>query len=131
MILKILLVIAIVIQLFAVALAVKMTKVTKFNSAWILFAVTLTFMAVQLVAEFINVLWGEVLIEADVMVWIRVFTSLSCVVALFFTRKIIYYISQIEANRRLTQKRILNTIISTEEKERRRFSKDLHDGLGP
>ncbi len=29
------------------------------------------------------------------------------------------------------QKKILNTIIQTEEKERQRFAQDLHDGLGP
>ncbi|MFI3263220.1 MAG: histidine kinase [Rikenellaceae bacterium] len=131
MILKILLVIAIILQLFAVSLAAKMTKVTKFNSAWILFAVTLSLMTIQLVAEYINVLKGEILIQADVMVWIRVITALSCVIAVILTRQIIYYIAQIEEKKRITQKRILNTIISTEEKERRRFSKDLHDGLGP
>lgn len=131
MVLKILLIIAIILQLFAASLATKMTKVTKFNSAWILFAATLTLMALQMVAEFINMAGGKIVLPKDFMVWVSVITSICCVTAIFFTRKIIYYISQIEENKRLTQKRILNTIISTEEKERRRFSKDLHDGLGP
>jgi signal transduction histidine kinase len=30
-----------------------------------------------------------------------------------------------------TEKRVLNAIINTEENERKRFAKDLHDGLGP
>ncbi|MEZ5071366.1 MAG: response regulator [Bacteroidales bacterium] len=33
--------------------------------------------------------------------------------------------------RREIQRKILNTIIETEEKERSRFAQDLHDGLGP
>lgn len=36
-----------------------------------------------------------------------------------------------ESQRRISERRILNTVLRTEEKERRRFSKDLHDGLGP
>jgi signal transduction histidine kinase len=38
---------------------------------------------------------------------------------------------RVEDSRRLTEKMFLNTIIQTEEKERKRFAKDLHDGLGP
>jgi signal transduction histidine kinase len=37
----------------------------------------------------------------------------------------------VEDSRRLTEKMFLNAIIQTEEKERKRFAKDLHDGLGP
>ena len=36
---------------------------------------------------------------------------------------------RVEDSRRLTEKMFLNTIIQTEEKERKRFAKDLHDGL--
>jgi signal transduction histidine kinase len=38
---------------------------------------------------------------------------------------------RVEDSRRLTEKMFLNAIIQTEEKERKRFAKDLHDGLGP
>ena len=34
-------------------------------------------------------------------------------------------------DRKLTQKQILDAIVDTEEKERKRFAEDLHDGLGP
>lgn len=131
MVLKILLVITILLQIIAATIAIRMTKKTKYNSAWILFAIALTLMVARLIAEFINMVGRDLVLPKDFMVWVSVITSLCFVVGLFYVRKIIYYISQIEEKRRLTQKRILNTIISTEEKERRRFSKDLHDGLGP
>jgi PAS domain S-box-containing protein len=40
-------------------------------------------------------------------------------------------ISRIITERREMRKKILKTIIDTEEKERKRFAKELHDGLGP
>jgi len=35
------------------------------------------------------------------------------------------------SDRKELERKVLNTIIETEDKERRRFSEDLHDGLGP
>lgn len=131
MVLKILLIIAILLQIIAAGLAIRMTKVTKFNSAWILFAVALTLMVGRLVIELVALVGQEISLPKDIFAWIGVSTSLCFVVALFYVRKIIYYISHMQEMQRISQKRILNTIISTEEKERRRFSKDLHDGLGP
>ncbi len=43
---------------------------------------------------------------------------------------IIFTISDI-TDRKLMEKQVLNAIINTEEKERERFAKDLHDDLGP
>ena len=45
-------------------------------------------------------------------------------------RSIIYTISDI-TERKLMEKQVLDAIIKTEEKERERFAKDLHDDLGP
>lgn len=36
-----------------------------------------------------------------------------------------------ESIRRETEKEVLSAVIKTEEKERRHFAKELHDGLGP
>lgn len=118
-------------QMVAVGMTIRMIKVTKFNSSWILFAIALTLMLFQLVFGFLNMFELEFRLPSDLFVWVSVMTTLCFVVAIFYVRKLIYYIAQMDANRRLTEKRILNTIISTEEKERIRFSKDLHDGLGP
>ncbi len=131
MVLKVLLIITVLLQMVAVVLAVRMTRMTKFNSSWILFAVALTLMLASQVFDFIDILGIGVALPKEISVWIGVIVSLCFVVAIFYVRKLIYYIAQMDANRRLTEKRILNTIISTEEKERIRFSKDLHDGLGP
>ena len=43
----------------------------------------------------------------------------------------IYSLKRAEIERTRSENRILNAIIQTEEKERKRFAKDLHDGLGP
>jgi PAS domain S-box-containing protein len=45
--------------------------------------------------------------------------------------KCIVFVGRDITERKELQKKILKTIIDTEEKERKRFAKDLHDGLGP
>ena len=45
--------ITIILQFFAAAVAVKLTKVTKFNLSWILISFGFIFMAVQRLAEFL------------------------------------------------------------------------------
>lgn len=49
----------------------------------------------------------------------------------FRENKAILTIARDITERRETEERILSTIIRTEENERKRFSADLHDGLGP
>ena len=87
MVLKILLIITIILQIFAAFIAIRMTKVTKFNSAWILLTIALSLMVVQQLAEFINNV-GEVL-PKDFMVWVGVITSLCFAIGVFYIRKII------------------------------------------
>lgn len=132
MVLQILLIISVVLQLLAAGTAIRLTRVTKFNFSWILFTIALTTMSLLRCGEYIQLVWAkELRLPPDFFVWLGVFTSLCFAVGVFYVKKIFNYIDKLDFQRRLTEKRILNTVLRTEEKERLRFSKELHDGLGP
>jgi len=132
MILKILLVIAIILQFFAVGVAVKLTKETKYNFSWILLTIGFLVMAVRLLVELFPYVSNFKPQElGEFMVWSGVIMSLTFAIGVFLIQKIFKYMKRVEDSRRLTEKMFLNAIIQTEEKERKRFAKDLHDGLGP
>jgi signal transduction histidine kinase len=132
MILKVLFVIAIILQFFAVGVAVKLTRVTKYNSSWMLLTLGFIIMAIMRIFEFLPYI-SDVKPQdyREIYVWGGVITSLVFAIGVFMIQKIFKYMKRVEDSRRLTEKMFLNTIIQTEEKERRRFAKDLHDGLGP
>jgi len=132
MILKILFVIAIILQFFAVGVAIKLTRVTKYNSSWMLLTLGFILMAVMRLVEFLPyVSTVKPQDYREIFVWGGVITSLAFAIGVFMIQKIFKYMKKVEDSRRLTEKMFLNTIIQTEEKERKRFAKDLHDGLGP
>lgn len=132
MVLQILLVISIILQFFAVAVAIKLTKVTKYNFSWILLTIGFLVMAVRLLVEFLpNVSNFRPDELGEFMVWSGVIMSLTFAIGVFMIQRIFKYMKRVEDSRRLTEKMFLNAIIQTEEKERKRFAKDLHDGLGP
>jgi signal transduction histidine kinase len=132
MILRILFVIAIVLQFFAVGVAVKLTRVTKYNSSWMLLTLGFILMAIMRLVEFLPYI-SDIKPQdtREIFVWGGVITSLAFAIGVFMIQKIFKYMKRVEDSRRLTEKMFLNTIIQTEEKERKRFAKDLHDGLGP
>ncbi len=132
MILKILYVITIVLQFFAVGVAVKLTRVTKYNSSWMLLTLGFILMAIMRLVEFLPYI-SDIKPQdyREIFVWMGVITSLVFALGVFMIQKIFKYMKRVEDSRRLTEKMFLNTIIQTEEKERKRFAKDLHDGLGP
>ena len=132
MILKILFVIAIILQFFAVGVAVKLTRVTKFNFSWMLLTLGFIIMAIMRLVEFLPYISNiKPQDYREIFVWGGVITSLAFAIGVFMIQKIFKYMKRVEDSRRLTEKMFLNTIIQTEEKERKRFAKDLHDGLGP
>ena len=132
MILKILFVIAIILQFFAVGVAIKLTRVTKFNFSWMLLTIGFIIMALMRLVEFLPYISNiKPQDYREMFVWGGVITSLAFAIGVFMIQKIFKYMKRVEDTRRLTEKMFLNTIIQTEEKERKRFAKDLHDGLGP
>ena len=132
MVLQILLGISIILQFFAAGVAIKLTRVTKYNFSWILLTIGFIFVAISRTMEFLPFISNfEPQELGEVAIWFGVVISLTFAIGVFMIQRIFKYMKRVEDSRRLTEKMFLNAIIQTEEKERKRFAKDLHDGLGP
>lgn len=131
MVIKILLVISIALQLVAAFVALRLTKRTKFNVAWLLFTAALMIMCVMRIGDWFQFGDKTWKVPDYFFVWLGIATSLCFATGVFYVSKIFDMIEKMDYQRRLTERRILSTVLRTEENERSRFSSDLHDGLGP
>jgi signal transduction histidine kinase len=126
------LLISIVLQIIAASIALRFMKLTKYRLSWILLSLSFVFMAVGKIIqlfEFFNRTPSETWQLIDV--WIGVLISFMIISGVILIREMFYSLKRAETDRLRTEKRVLNAIINTEENERKRFAKDLHDGLGP
>ncbi len=63
--------------------------------------------------------------------WLGVVIAFLFTAGVFLIGEMFYTLSRAEREHRRSERRLMRAIIQTEERERRRFAKDLHDGLGP
>ena len=129
MLIKILLVIAILIQSVATAYALKLVRATKYNSVWILFIVGFSLLSVE---RFVQLLMaGGHYVPRWWFAYLGIVISICLSIGVMYAHKLFKYIGRLNRQRQLLNKRILTAVLRTEEKARSRFSKELHDGLGP
>ena len=132
MLLQFALVLAMIFQFFAVGISLKLTRVTKFNVSWILLSLGFIIMAVRCFIEFLPTISDvEPQTFREVFVWLGVAVSFFFAAGVFWIQKIFNYMKRVEDEKREMEKVFLSGIIQAEETERKRFAKDLHDGLGP
>jgi len=119
-------------QVLAAAIAISLFKRTKFNASWILISVGFILMVVARTFELFPTFypeWGEEL--SIIQRWLAFIISLVLLIGVFYIRKIFQFMRRLDEMRRETENKVLSAVIKTEEQERQRFAKELHDGLGP
>ena len=132
MLLQFVLVLAMILQVFAAVVSIKLTRVTKYNVSWMLISAGFIIMAIRCLVEFMPTI-SDFAPQTfrELYVWLGVAVSFFFAVGVFLIQKIFKYMKKVEQEKRDMEKTLLNAIIQAEETERKRFAKDLHDGLGP
>jgi signal transduction histidine kinase len=133
MYLRVALLLSIAMQIATAMIAIGLIKKTKFNISWILISAALLMMAVRLLYELPQVVDGVIVdtVFGKAISWIGVLISLCFLVGIAFINKIFNKIIEADMLRTEMDKKVLDAIIKTEESERKRVAKELHDGLGP
>ena len=129
MLIKVLLILAILIQTVATVYALRLVRTTKYNSVWILFIVGFSLLSVERLVQLLVI--GGQFEPRGRYAYLGSVISVCLSIGVMYAHKLFKYIDRLNRQRQLLNKRILTAVLRTEEKSRSRFSKELHDGLGP
>jgi signal transduction histidine kinase len=126
------LIISIILQIIAASIALGFMKLTKYRLSWILLSLSFVFMAIMKIIQLFELFRGTPSYTWQMIYeWIGIVVTVMIIGGVILIRELFYSLKRAEIDRQRTEKRVLNAIINTEENERKRFAKDLHDGLGP
>ena len=124
--------ISVVLQIVAAGIAIRFMKITRYRLSWILLSSSFVLMALRTLIQLISYFHGrptfELMLADD---WMIVLISVMIITGVILIRELFYSLKRAETERIRSERRLLNAIIYTEEREKKRFAKDLHDGLGP
>lgn len=126
------LVISIVLQIIAAVISLRFMKLTKYRLSWIMLSLSFAFMAIRKIIQLNEYFRGTPSYTWQMIdEWMGTLISFMIIVGVVLIRELFYSLKRAEVDRMRTERRVLNAIITTEENEKKRFAKDLHDGLGP
>ncbi len=129
MLIKILLIIAIIAQTVATIFAVRLVRTTKYNGIWLLFILGFSVLSAERYLQL--VIYNGAIVPMKTFYFTGVVVSIGLSVGVMYAHKLFTYIERLNQQRALVERRILTAVLRAEEFSRSRFSKDLHDGLGP
>lgn len=132
MLLQIALTVSVLLQFGAFFITISLVPKTRFNSSWILVSIGFLLMALRRFIELFDVLSNNENIQTSfISSWMAVVISLLMFFGAFYIRRIFQLQNKIDRERKESEAKVLRAVIKTEEQERHRFAKELHDGLGP
>ena len=131
MLIPIALIIAILLQVIAAIIALNLIRITKGRLSWIMISVSLLLMSIRRIIEFLPYVYEDTwpgIVQLDN--WLGFIISVLIIAGVILIGEVFYSLKKAEKIRLESERRILNAIIDTEEKNKERFAKDLHDGMG-
>ncbi len=132
MLIQFALTLSVVMQFGAAIIAVSLIRRTRFNISWILLSSAFVLMALRRVNELyeacINPMQSQF---THLSSWIAVIISLLIFSGTLFILQIFNAQRELDKMKSEQETKVLNAIISTEEKSKREFARNLHDGLAP
>jgi signal transduction histidine kinase len=130
--LQVALIISAILQLLAFFITISLIPRTRFSIAWISISIGFLLMALRRILEVLAFFQGATPDTISTLnSLIAIIISVAMLISSIYIRKIFEVLNRIHQLRKENEAKLLSAIISTEEKERKHFSKDLHDGLGP
>lgn len=115
------------VQLLAIGYATHLVRRTKYSVIWILCILCFITSFVQHCIY----IFSEKPVDFKLFITFDLILSACLAVAVLFANKLVNYIDRLNYQRNLLSKRLLSTVLRTEERSRSQFAKELHDGLGP
>ncbi len=131
-VMKIAIIISIVFQFLAAIYALSLTRHTKFNISWILISLAFLLIALRGILDIVPIYYKEM--QSDIYLIdhiLEIVISILLLAGVIYIRRLFKFLKKIDDIRRESENKVLQAIMQTEEKERRQFAKDLHDGIGP
>lgn len=130
--LQIALIFSALLQVIAFIITISLIPKTKFNVAWISISIGFLLMAVRRLFEVFSIFEAGIPETISIINgWIAIIISIAMLISSIYIRKIFEVLSRIHQLQKENEAKLLSAVISTEERERKYFSKELHDGLGP